>query len=221
MDFDTTRTKGSYEKILAAFAAHEADILIGTQMIVKGHDFPDVTLMGIVAADLSLNAEDYRCAERTFQLLCQAAGRAGRGKNPGEVVIQTYAPDNYSIIAASHQDYDEFFEQEIVYRKLMGYPPVANMVSVLLQCSGESELEMATESVVQLIRKVKEQKYNELFVIGPADPPVSKINDIYRKIIYLKSDNRVHLIRLKDYLEYVINSSQNFKNINVQFDFKA
>ena len=114
-----------------------------------------------------------------------------------------------------------FLEQEIVYRKLMGYPPVANMASVLLQCSGESELEMATESVVQLIRKVKEQKYNELFVIGPADPPVSKINDIYRKIIYLKSDNRVHLIRLKDYLEYVINSSQNFKNINVQFDFKA
>ena len=81
MDFDTTRTKGSYEKILAAFAAHEADILIGTQMIVKGHDFPDVTLMGIVAADLSLNAEDYRCAERTFQLLCQAVGRGGRGKN--------------------------------------------------------------------------------------------------------------------------------------------
>lgn len=102
----------------------------------------------------------------------------------------------------------------------MGYPPVANMVSVLLQCSGESELEMATESVVHY-QKSKEQKYNELFVIGPADPPVSKINDIYRKIIYLKSYNRVHLIRLKDYLEYVINSSQNFKNINVQFDFKA
>ena len=89
MDFDTTRTKGSYEKILAAFAAHEADILIGTQMIVKGHDFPDVTLMGIVAADLSLNAEDYRCAERTFQLLCQAVGRGGRGEKPGEAVIQT------------------------------------------------------------------------------------------------------------------------------------
>ena len=103
---------------------------------------------------MSLYASDYTAAEKTFQLLCQAAGRAGRGKNPGEVVIQTYAPDNYSIIAASHQDYDEFFEQEIVYRKLMGYPPVANMVSVLLQCSGESELEMATESVVQLIRKV-------------------------------------------------------------------
>lgn len=221
MDADTTSTKGSHDEILSAFANHQADILVGTQMIVKGHDFPDVTLVGVLAADMSLYASDYTAAEKTFQLLCQAAGRAGRGKNPGEVVIQTYAPDNYSIIAASHQDYDEFFEQEIVYRKLMGYPPVANMVSVLLQCSGESELEMATESVVQLIRKVKEQKYNELFVIGPADPPVSKINDIYRKIIYLKSDNRVHLIRLKDYLEYVINSSQNFKNINVQFDFKA
>ena len=221
MDADTTSTKGSHDEILSAFANHQADILVGTQMIVKGHDFPDVTLVGVLAADMSLYASDYTAAEKTFQLLCQAAGRAGRGKNPGEVVIQTYAPDNYSIIAASHQDYDEFFQQEIVYRKLMGYPPVANMVSVLLQCSGESELEMATESVVQLIRKVKEQKYNELFVIGPADPPVSKINDIYRKIIYLKSDNRVHLIRLKDYLEYVINSSQNFKNINVQFDFKA
>mgnify|MGYP000245357418 CR=1 FL=1 len=101
MDFDTTRTKGSYEKILAAFAAHEADILIGTQMIVKGHDFPDVTLMGIVAADLSLNAEDYRCAERTFQLLCQAVGRGGRGEKPGEAVIQTYHPDHYSIQAAA------------------------------------------------------------------------------------------------------------------------
>ena len=124
-------------------------------MIVKGHDYANVTLVGILAADLSLHEQDFRSGEKTFQLLCQAAGRAGRGKNPGEVVIQTYAPDNYSIIAASHQDYDEFFEQEIVYRKLMGYPPVANMVSVLLQCSGESELEMATESVVQLIRKVK------------------------------------------------------------------
>ena len=101
MDFDTTRTKGSYEKILASFAKHEADVLIGTQMIVKGHDFPDVTLVGVVAADLSLNAEDYRCAERTFQLLCQAAGRGGRGEKPGEAVIQTYQPDHYSIQAAA------------------------------------------------------------------------------------------------------------------------
>lgn len=109
MDADTTSTKGSHDEILSAFANHQADILVGTQMIVKGHDFPDVTLVGVLAADMSLYASDYTAAEKTFQLLCQAAGRAGRGKNPGEVVIQTYAPDNYSIIAASHQDYDEFF----------------------------------------------------------------------------------------------------------------
>ena len=109
MDFDTTRTKGSYEKILSAFASHEADVLIGTQMIVKGHDFPDVTLVGIVAADLSLNAEDYRCSERTFQLLCQAVGRGGRGNKPGEAVIQTYHPDHYSIQAAAVQDYEAFY----------------------------------------------------------------------------------------------------------------
>ncbi len=123
MDFDTTRTKGSYEKILASFAKHEADVLIGTQMIVKGHDFPDVTLVGVVAADLSLNAEDYRCAERTFQLLCQAAGRGGRGEKPGEAVIQTYQPDHYSIQAAAVQDYQAFYEEEMSYRMLLDYPP--------------------------------------------------------------------------------------------------
>lgn len=221
MDADTTSTKGSHDEILAAFANHQADILVGTQMIVKGHDFPNVTLMGVLAADMSLYASDYTAAEKTFQLLCQSAGRAGRGSDKGEVVIQTYAPDNYSVIAASHQNYEEFYEEEIAYRQLMGYPPVANMVSILLQCERQNELEKTTDQIVNLIKQVKQQKYNELFVIGPADPPVSKINDIYRKIIYLKSDNRMHLIKLKDYLEYVINSSQNFKNINIQFDFKA
>lgn len=221
MDADTTSTKGSHDEILAAFSNHQADILVGTQMIVKGHDFPNVTLVGVLAADMSLYASDYTAAEKTFQLLCQSAGRAGRGSDKGEVVIQTYAPDNYSVVAASHQNYEEFYEEEIAYRQLMGYPPVANMVSILLQCERHNELEKTTEQIVNLIKQVKQQKYNELFVIGPADPPVSKINDIYRKIIYLKSDNRMHLIRLKDYIEYVINSSQNFKNINIQFDFKA
>ncbi|MFR6560944.1 MAG: hypothetical protein ACLUR5_02220 [Eubacterium ventriosum] len=198
MDADTTSTKGSHDEILSAFANHQADILVGTQMIVKGHDFPDVYFSWSACSEICLCMHQIILRQKKhFSFYVRRAGRAGRGKNPGEVVIQTYAPDNYSIIAASHQDYDEFFEQEIVYRKLMGYPPVANMVSVLLQCSGESELEMATESVVQLIRKVKEQKYNELFVIGPADPPVSKINDIYRKIIYLKSDNKSTSYKIK------------------------
>ena len=112
MDFDTTRTKDSYEKILASFAKHEADILVGTQMIVKGHDFPNVTLVGVLAADMSLYSDDYRSGERTFQLLTQAAGRAGRGRSPGEVVIQTYSPEHYSIQMAARQDYEGFYEKK-------------------------------------------------------------------------------------------------------------
>ncbi len=124
MDYDTTRTRESYEKILTAFGKGEADVLVGTQMIVKGHDFPNVTLVGVLAADISLYASDYRAAERTFQLLTQAAGRAGRGEQAGEAVIQTYMPEHYSIQAAVKQDYEAFYRQEIAYRNLMGYPPV-------------------------------------------------------------------------------------------------
>ena len=148
MDFDTTRTKGSYERILASFAAHDADVLIGTQMIVKGHDFPDVTLVGVIAADLSLNAEDYRCSERTFQLLCQAAGRGGRGNKPGEAVIQTYHPDHYSIQAAAVQDYQAFYEEEMSYRMLLDYPPASHMLAVL--GSGPED-----ESLVQAMHYLK------------------------------------------------------------------
>lgn len=132
MDADTTRTKESYEKILSAFADEKADILVGTQMIVKGHDFPNVTLVGILAADLSLNRNDYRAGERTFQLLTQAAGRAGRGGKPGEVVIQTYQPEHYSIVHAAAQDYRAFYEEEIAYRDFMRYPPAAHMLVVLV-----------------------------------------------------------------------------------------
>ena len=114
MDFDTTRQKGGHERILEAFSRKQADILVGTQMIVKGHDFPAVTLMGILAADMSLSAADYRAGERTFQLLTQAAGRAGRGSRPGEVVIQTYQPEHYSIVHAAAQDYEGFYEEEII-----------------------------------------------------------------------------------------------------------
>lgn len=221
MDADTTSAKGSHNEILAAFANHKADILVGTQMIVKGHDFPEVTLVGVLAADMSLYASDYTAAERTFQLLCQAAGRAGRGKNPGNVVIQTYVPDNYSIEAAARQDYKEFYGQEIAYRKLMAYPPVSNMTSIFLQGKNQKELNPATQYLIEEIKKQKSTIYNELFVIGPTEPPVAKVNDVYRKVIYLKSNNRHHLVHLKNYLEDVINCSQYFKNVSVQFDFKV
>lgn len=221
MDADTTSKKGGHEEILSAFANREADILVGTQMIVKGHDFPDVTLVGAIAADMSLYASDYGAAEKTFQLLCQAAGRAGRSRLPGEVVIQTYAPDNYSIVAAAHHDYETFYEEEMAYRKLMQYPPASNMVSILLQSKEQKQLMEVTEEFVQFIRQYKERYFNNLSIIGPADPPVGKINDIYRKIVYLKSDNRIQMISLKNYLEDVINRSQKFKKITVHYDFKA
>lgn len=221
MDADTTSKKGGHEEILSAFANKEADILVGTQMIVKGHDFPEVTLVGVIAADMSLYSSDYNATEKTFQLLCQAAGRAGRSELPGHVVIQTYAPDNYSIETASHQDYEAFYEEEMAYRKLMQYPPASNMVSILLQSKEQKELVQCTEEFVGMIKQYKEKWFENLFVIGPADPPVAKINDTYRKIIYLKSDDRIKMISLKNYLEDVINCSQKFKNVSVTYDFKA
>ena len=136
MDMDTTKKKDSHEQILSAFANEEADILVGTQMIVKGHDFPKVTLVGALAADMSLYTDDYRSGERTFQLLTQAAGRAGRGDRPGEVVIQTYDPEHYAIEASAAQDYEAFYEKEIRYRSLMGYPPVENLMAVLAVSEG-------------------------------------------------------------------------------------
>ena len=139
MDADTTRKKGSYEKILSAFSSEEADILLGTQMIVKGHDFPAVTLVGILMADLSLYGDDYRAAERTFQLLTQAAGRAGRGTRAGDVVIQTYQPDHYAIRHAARQDYESFYREEIAYRSLLRYPPVSHMMAVQVQSADEDQ----------------------------------------------------------------------------------
>ena len=130
MDADTTKKAEDYEAILSRFASGEADILLGTQMIVKGHDFKGVTLMGVLLADTSLNQNDYRAAERTFELLTQAAGRAGRGSRPGDAVIQTYQPDHYAITFAANQDYEGFYEEEILYREMLNYPPAGNLLCV-------------------------------------------------------------------------------------------
>ena len=217
MDFDTTRTKGSYERILASFASHEADVLIGTQMIVKGHDFPDVTLVGVIAADLSLNAEDYRCSERTFQLLCQAVGRGGRGTKPGEAVIQTYHPDHYSIQAAAVQDYQAFYDEEMSYRMLLDYPPASHMLAVLGSAPDEDLLVQAMSYLNLYIRRI--YKGNDLHVIGPAYAAVGKVKDIYRQVIYLKHEDYQILVRIKDQLEKYIEINSGFRKIYIQFDF--
>ena len=219
MDADTTKTKGSYDRILSAFANKEADVLVGTQMIVKGHDFPDVTLVGILAADMSLYASDFRASERTFQLLTQAAGRAGRGNKPGNVVIQSYQPEHYSIVAASKQDYISFYEEEIAYRDLLRYPPISHMMCVQLFSRDEDEgMQFAT----RLRAIMEQQKVPKAVFIGPAMAAISRINDIYRMAVYVKLDDYEALVRLKDILEGCIRELEDMgklRNISVQFDF--
>lgn len=217
MDYDTTRNKGSYEQILSSFAAHEADILVGTQMIVKGHDFPDVTLVGAVAADLSLNAADYRCAERTFQLLTQAVGRSGRGNKPGEAVIQTYHPEHYSIQTAATQDYEAFYREEMSYRLLMDYPPAAHMLSILAAGEDEELLSQGMDYLGRFVERIGE-KYH-LHVIGPAYASVGKINDVYHKVIYLKHQEERVLMDIRDKAEKYIEVNSGFRKLYIQFDY--
>jgi len=201
-DRDSMRRKNSSIEVFQAFAKGKADILVGTQMIVKGHDFPDVTLVGILAADLSLNADDYRSGERTFQLLTQAVGRAGRGRKEGHALIQTYSPDHYSIQTAAKQDYEEFYQEEMGYRLLMDYPPAAHMMAVLGSSEDEKLLETAMHYLGLFTGKIYAGK--DLHVIGPAPASVGKVKDVYRRVLYLKHENYDLLVRIKDRLEEYI-----------------
>ena len=223
MDFDTTRTKEAHEQILQAFANQEADILIGTQMIVKGHDFPNVTLVGVLAADMSLHISDFHASERTFQLLTQAAGRAGRGDEPGNVIIQTYDPEHYAVLTSKAQDYESFYEQEIMYRKLGFYPPVWNLLLVMCTSENEKHLALASEKVVARLRKHLEEDADfagkPIQLVGPADATIAKVNDIYRKVVYIKTKDYQNLVRLKDRLEHYMKENKDFQNVSVQFDF--
>ena len=210
MDADTTRNRESYGKILSAFADREADVLIGTQMIVKGHDFPDVTLVGVLAADLSLNAADYRAGERTFQILTQAVGRAGRKEKKGTAVIQTYQPEHYSIRAAAVQDYPAFFDEEIGYRELMDYPPAYHMMAIHASCPEEERLEQAMEYIRRFLLRFHAERES-----------VAKISDLYRFVLYVKASSPEVLFSLRERLERYIEINSGFSNIYIQFDFNA
>ena len=216
MDADTTKSKDSYEQILSQFANEEADILVGTQMIVKGHDFAKVTLVGILAADMSLNAGDYRAGERTFQLLTQAAGRAGRSTLPGEVVIQTYQPEHYAVVHAANQDYEHFFAEEIAYRDLMMYPPVAHMMAVLVLSDDEKAGAVQAQALAARVKQQFDDK--RLVMIGPTEACIGKINDVYRYIFYIKHREYQILTAVKDALEQTIHAMQ-WNTDSVQFDF--
>ena len=214
LDRDTTIKKDSIDEILSDFKNGDADILVGTQMIVKGHDFPKVTLVGVLAADLSMFSGDYLAAERTFQLLVQAAGRAGRGSLPGDVVIQTYQPDHYSIVCAAHQDYEAFYRQEIAYREMMHYPPFYHMLAVLGESSRMSELDQAMAAV----GKMAEVLLPESEVVGPASAFVSRAKDAYRKVIYIKSRTMRPLIQLIAGIDQAVKNDRTFNKVYIQFD---
>ena len=214
MDADTTRQKGDYEAILSVFANHEADILIGTQMIVKGHDFPYVTLVGILAADMSLNANDYRAGERTFQLLVQAAGRSGRDLRPGEVIVQTYRPDNYAIVSSLTQDYEAFYEEEMGYRRLLSYPPAGHMLAVIIESSDEKK---AVDAAGSLAGVISGDIIGRASVIGPTPASIGKLRDIYRQMIYIKSREIPTLTAIKDKAEAYFETAKE-TGVRIGFD---
>ena len=216
MDLDTTREKDGHEKILSAFANGEADILIGTQMIVKGHDFPNVTLVGILAADLSLHASDFRAAERTFQLLTQAAGRAGRGDLSGRVVIQTYDPEHYSIQAASEQDYEAFYRQEIAFRAIGGYQPAGGMLAIHASSEDEAYLSMAMEYLKKFLDLLESK--TGIQVIGPGDETIARIQDVYRKVLYIRHPNENRLTMVKEKVEQYIEMNEGYQKIHIQYE---
>ena len=187
MDVDTTRAKDSHEKIYNAFKSREADILIGTQMVSKGLDFPNVTLVGILAADMSLNVPDYRAAERSFQIITQVAGRAGRGDKEGEVIVQTYTPEHYSLQYAKKYDYEDFYEKEFTIRAMMGYPPFGRIL--LINGTGKKEDELKKQ-MIYLGKKVKEkaEEFGGLEVLGPTPCIIYRIKENYRWQIIVKGE---------------------------------
>jgi len=204
MDRDTTTRKGAYERIVHAMESGEIDILIGTQMIVKGHDFPNITLVGIICADTILNFPDFRASERTFQLLTQAAGRAGRGDEAGRVIIQTYNPDHYSIRRSRDHDFLNFYQEEILYRQELQYPPFSRLAN--LRVSGnrhdltEDFAKRLGRAGAEIMRKRAAYK-NHLEMLGPCRAPLARLKGKHRWQLLIKSD---HSERLRRFLHELV-----------------
>ncbi len=214
MDADTTASKDAHYKIIEAFRNGQADVLIGTQMIVKGHDFDRVTLVGILAADLSLFVPDYRSAERTFQLLVQAMGRAGRRKNEGECVIQTYNPEHYAVECAVRQDFEAFYESECLFRKEMNYPPFGSFIGLRIYGPDPENCRTVIEKIASALRT----EYPDLEILGPAEDGPFKVRDQYRYICYLKSAGLEHLLDAKNRAENLFDSLCGSRQVYLSFE---
>ena len=214
MDLDTTQNKDAHNRILERFARGETRVLIGTQMVAKGLDFPDVTTVGVLAADMILNLPDYGAAERTFQLLTQVAGRAGRGDKPGKVVIQTYNPEHYSILAAQQHDYSAFYEKEIQLREIMEYPPYRYLIRILVS-------DFRPDGILGEMQKMAleiQQKYPDIELLGPSEAPVSIIRKRHRFHMILKGTNLERLREAARYGQKVMNLSRKSKTLRFLID---
>lgn len=187
MDVDTTRRKSSYEEIYNSFKNKEADILIGTQMVTKGFDFEGVTLVGVIAADITLNLPDYRSSEKTFQILTQVSGRAGRGEKSGEVIIQTYSPQNYAIYLAKDNNYNQFFKREIGIRKTLDYPPFSKILLINITGENEAKIRMFSNKLKKCLQ-IGLSGHNEVNIYNPGPCPISKINNVYRWQMMIKGN---------------------------------
>ncbi len=224
MDVDSTTRKGSHERIFEKMKKGDIDILIGTQMISKGLDFPNVTLVGIIAADISLNIPDFRASERTFQLLTQVGGRAGRGKYAGKVILQTYEPEHYSILTAKSHDYTSFFNKEISIRKEFNYPPFTDIINIIISGDNEKDTYNISNYIAEEIRKQILKEANNLdlkeTVIGPMEAPIYRIKGKYRRQIIIKSRKSDVLMITKaiDWVNRNNREENKCKNINVSID---
>lgn len=196
MDRDTTKGKGGHARVLKELEDGTVDILIGTQMIAKGHDFPGVTLVGVVSADASLNLPDFRSAERTFQLITQVMGRAGRGDRPGRVLVQTLAPEHYALTCAVAHDFEGFYEKEIAFREDVGYPPFAHLASLTISSVSPAQAESASDEAAGLLRKIKNDCRLRVEILGPVNAPLSKVRGRFRRQILLKGRERSELHKL-------------------------
>jgi primosomal protein N' (replication factor Y) (superfamily II helicase) len=196
MDRDTTKGKGGHGKVLKALEEGRIDILIGTQMIAKGHDFPGVTLVGVVSADASLNLPDFRSSERTFQLVTQVMGRAGRGDKPGRVLVQTLAPEHYALTHAISHDYQGFYAQEVAFREEVGYPPFAHLAALTFSSIAADKAESSAEEAASLFRKIKGDCRLRIEILGPVTAPLGKVRGRFRWQILLKGRERADLHRL-------------------------
>ncbi len=217
VDRDTTRRRGSLEHLFMEFAAGTIDLLVGTQMLAKGHDFHNVTLVGVISVNAGLSLPDFRAAERTFQLLTQVAGRAGRGDRPGRVIIQTYHPEHYSIVCARAQDYDEFYRREISFRRSMHYPPFSALINI---CVHDKEFDRAAAASADLARELREAAGdNSLRVLGPAPAPLARLKGEHRFQILIKARSRRRAREALDFaMDRVLAAGHNSRSISIEVD---